>query len=152
MFSVSFVTTGKPRAMAPAPQATMTSSRGLKALTNAGTRSIVYFIRLPASPGVMLPKIRGSAQRDGDDMDDGGDVLAERDDADIVAGLVALLLELVDDAAHEGDEDALALVALHERDGLIGRGAEPRITATPGMSPVTSGTPRLRMTASDRWP
>ena len=33
-------------------------------------------------------------------MDDGGDVLAERDDADIVAGLVALLLELVDDAAH----------------------------------------------------
>ena len=56
-------------------------------------------------------------------MDDGGDVLAERDDADIVAGLVALLLELVDDAAHEGDEDALTLVALHERDGLIGRGS-----------------------------
>ena len=66
---------------------------------------------------------QGRAQRDGDDMDDGGDILAERDDADIVAGLVALLLELVDDAAHEGDEDALALVALHERDGLIGRGS-----------------------------
>ena len=32
MMDLSAVTTGKPRAMAPAPQATMTSSRGLKAL------------------------------------------------------------------------------------------------------------------------
>ena len=31
-------------------------------------------------------------------------------------------------------------------------GADPRITATPGISPVTSGTPSSRITASARCP
>ena len=52
--------TGKPRAIAPAPHATITSFNGANALTNAGTRSIVYFIKFPASPGVMLPKIKAA--------------------------------------------------------------------------------------------
>ena len=41
----------KPSAIAPAPQATITGSSGANAFTNAGTRSMVYFIRPAASPG-----------------------------------------------------------------------------------------------------
>ena len=47
----SFVITGKPSAIAPAPHATITGSSGANAFTNAGTRSMVYFIRPAASPG-----------------------------------------------------------------------------------------------------
>ena len=55
-----FVITGNPRAIAPAPQATITSFNGANALTNAGTRFIVYSIRVAASPGFTLPKIRAA--------------------------------------------------------------------------------------------
>ena len=55
----------------------------------------------------------------GDNMDDGGDILAQGDDADVVAGLVLLLLELIDDAAHQSDQHALALIALDQSNGLV---------------------------------
>ena len=40
--------------------AALDQSMGLAAFTNAGTRSIVYFISVPASPGFTLPKIRAA--------------------------------------------------------------------------------------------
>ena len=66
---------------------------------------------------------QGGTEGHGHHMDDGGHVLAQGYDADIVAGLVALFGQLIDDTAHQGHQDALALVALHQLHGLIGRGS-----------------------------
>ena len=49
--------------------------------------------------------------------------MTQGDDADIVAGLVALLLELVNDAAHQGNQHTLRLVAFHQGNGLVSRGS-----------------------------
>ena len=43
VYSISFVTTGKPYQIAPAPHATVISSNGPNALTNALILSNVYF-------------------------------------------------------------------------------------------------------------
>ena len=50
----------EPSAMAPAPAETTTASMAPKVLTNAGTRSAVYFKRPARSPGLTLPKIRAA--------------------------------------------------------------------------------------------
>lgn len=56
-------------------------------------------------------------------MDHRGHVTPERHHTDVVAGLIALFLKLVDDAAHQGHQDALALVALHQFHSLVSGGS-----------------------------
>ena len=48
--------------------------------------------------------------------------MSQRHHTDVVAGLVALFLELIDDAAHQSYQDALALVALHQLHCLVSGG------------------------------
>ena len=52
-------------------------------------------------------------------MDHRGNVLAQGDHTDVVTGLVLLLLELIDHAAHQRDQHTLALVALDQGHGLV---------------------------------
>jgi len=66
---------------------------------------------------------QSSAESHGDHMDHRGHVTPERHHTDVVAGLIALFLKLVDDAAHQGHQDALALVALHQFHSLVSGGS-----------------------------
>ena len=54
------VITGNPRAIAPAPQATINSLSGPNALTNAGTLSAVYVNNAFKSPGLTAPNIKAA--------------------------------------------------------------------------------------------
>ena len=53
-------------------------------------------------------------------MDDALHLVAQRHHADVGAGLVAGLGQLTDALAGDGDQDALALVALHQRNHFLG--------------------------------
>ena len=66
---------------------------------------------------------QGGAEGHGDHVNHRGHIMSQRHHADVVAGLVALLLELIDDAAHQGHQDALALVALDQFHGLVSAGS-----------------------------
>lgn len=54
------------------------------------------------------------ADGDGDDVDNGGDVMAQRDDAQLETHLDALLGALLDDVADHEGHDALGLIALDD--------------------------------------
>ena len=56
-------------------------------------------------------------------MDDGSDFLTQGDDPQVVAGLHAGLLQLIDDAAHQSDQHTLSLVALDQVNGFLGGGS-----------------------------
>ncbi len=116
--------TGKPSLMAPAPQATVISLTGLYALTNALMRSKVYLWKPSTSPGWMAPKDHRRAHDQGDDVTDGPDLLADRNDTDGEAHGKTGLDSLLDDAANQEHEDTAGLIAL---DGLnpLPRWTEP---------------------------
>ena len=73
-------------------------------MTKAGTRSKVYFIRPAASPGSDVAEDQSGTDGNGHDMDDGSDFLTQGDDPQVVAGLHAGFLQLIDDAAHQSDQ------------------------------------------------
>ena len=56
-------------------------------------------------------------------MDDGSDFLTQGDDPQVVAGLHAGFLQLIDDAAHQSDQHTLSLIALDQVNGFLGGGS-----------------------------
>ena len=149
----SLVITGKPRAIAPAPQATITGSSGAKAFTNAGTRFMVYSIRAASVARSYVTKDQSRTDCYRYNVDNRGYIFTKRDNTYVSAGLHASLSHLIDDAAYQSYQNTLCLIGSSpEPHASSTEGAEPRITATPGISPVTRGTPSSRITASARCP
>lgn len=78
MFSVSFVTTGKPRAMGASAAGDDDVVQGLEGVDERGNALHRVLHQAACIARGDVAEDQGSAQRDGDGMDDGGDVLAER--------------------------------------------------------------------------
>ena len=72
------------------------------------------------------------ADGDGDDVDNGGDVMAQRDDAQLETHLDALLGALLDDVADHEGHDALGLIALDDGGHVLRLLALPSTTARRG--------------------
>ena len=64
--------------------------------------------------GLHVAEDQGRADGDGDDVDDGGHVMAQRHDAQLEAHLHAALGALLDHAADQEGQDALGLVVLDD--------------------------------------
>ena len=112
----------------------------------------MYFISPAASPALDVAEDQSGSYSYGNHMDYRSYILAQRNHTHIGAGLVAQLLALINDAAHQSNQDTLCLIGFYQINAFLCCGAAPRITATPGISPVTRGTPSSRITASARWP
>ena len=143
--------TGKPRAMAPAPAETMTlfssqrCDEGRDTLLGVGQQALEI-------AGLDVAEDQGSTDGHGDHMDDGGHVMAQGHHAELQTHLDALLGGLLDAVANHKGHDALGLVIL-DHVGHLGRfGGLAQDHATPGISPVTRGTPRERMMGSGTKP
>ncbi len=145
------VITGNPSAIAPAPQATITSSRGANALTNAGTRLIVYSIRVPSITRCYVTEDQSCTKSYRYYMDNCCNVFSKRDNTYVCTCLHPASANLV-----RYRQPVLPGYPVPDRFNKATPsstvGADPRITATPGISPVTSGTPSSRITASARCP
>ena len=88
----------------------------------------------------------------GDDVDDCRNVMTQRDDAQLQTHLDACVGALLDHIADQEGHDALGLVVLDDLCASSPFSALPSTTATPGISPVTSGTPSERMMGSGTKP
>ena len=102
--------------------------------------------------GLDVAEDQSSTDRNSDDMDDGGHIMAQRNDAQFQAHLDAAFGALLDNITDQEGHDALGLVVLTTLTTSSALSALPRTTATPGISPVTSGTPRERMMGSGTKP
>jgi hypothetical protein len=99
--------------MAPAPAETTTSLRAPKVLTKAGTRFLCIIHQAAEIARLDGAENERRADGDGDDMDDGGDVMAKGNDTEIKAHPDAGCGGLVDHIADEEGQKPFCLVFLH---------------------------------------